>query len=89
MTGSNKQYMRLRKIRNQCLEMIKRHGAYAKIVVHMPGTLGRGTTRKYSWNGPRGRIFARTFDGTKILVKFPASKLCKSMEELINGDITG
>lgn len=89
MARTIKQDMQLYKIRDQCLKTIKRRGARSEVTIIMPGTWRKKTTRKYSWSGPRGRICARTHDGRKIVVAFPAVQLCKSVEGLIHGNITG
>jgi len=80
---------KLYKIQDKCHEQIRRHGAHAKIIIRMPGQWKNKSTRRYTRNGPHGKIFGHTHDCKKLLVCFPAAELLTSLEELRNGNITG
>ena len=88
MKISVKQDLKLYKVIRKCHEQICRQGAYAKIILRMPGQWRNKRTRKYSWNGPHGKICSHTHDCKKILVLFPAAELLTSLEEIRNGNAT-
>jgi len=82
------QHMALNRIIGECHMRIIKAGAHARVVLRMPGSWGNRRTRRYSRNGPHGKICAQTHDGKKILVMFPAAELTTSLQEARDARIT-